>query len=353
MYDREKELIILLSRKFDLEACVETIKKILEENVIHWDIAIKYLCKTKVMGLFWHNIIKIKMDNYVPANAKRVLEFYYLGNCERNKIIMNEFEIIKQILANENIKAAPLKGIVLLKTIYKDFGERQLNDIDLLVSYKEKERVERAFLENGYVHGNITYDKGGNLVIEKLDRVQEIIWKTKMNNLPPFYKLTAQKWCNVIDVDCSFAFDYQMKYDNVADIVNNLCYEQGGYFLPKEDFFIQMCCHLYKEASNASWVLLGNDLNLMKFCDVREFLESKIDTQSWEIICKKSVKEGYNKAIYFALYYCEMIYGEKCRFSYKSDLCIKDVSFIDEYGNDLYVAFHNWFPAGGFHFGRG
>ena len=134
MYDREKELIILLSRKFDLEACVETIKKILEENVIHWDIAIKYLCKTKVMGLFWHNIIKIKMDNYVPANAKRVLEFYYLGNCERNKIIMNEFEIIKQILANENIKAAPLKGIVLLKTVNKDFGERQLNDIDLLVS---------------------------------------------------------------------------------------------------------------------------------------------------------------------------------------------------------------------------
>lgn len=342
MYDKEKELIILLSRIYDIEFYEKPIREILKDRFIHWDVVIKYLCKTKVMGLFWYNITKLKMDNYIPANAKRILEFYYLGNYERNKILMKEFERIEQILVNNDIKVAPLKGIVLLKKIYKDFGLRQLNDIDLLVSYKEKDRIEEVFLENGYKHGSLSYDKEGNLIIEKLDRMQEIIWKTKMNNLPPFYKVTNQKWCNIIDIDCCFAFDYRMNYDHVADIMDNLCYERGTYFLQKEDFFIQMCCHLYKEASNASWVLLGSDLNLMKFCDVREFLNTEIDKQHWAIVCEKAIKDAYNKAIYFALYYCEKIYGEKCRFPYKLDLHIEDESFIHEYGKREYGEKQTW-----------
>ena len=342
MYDNERRLVILLSRVHDIYDYENEVTKLLDSKNIDWNLVVKYLSKTKVMGLFWNNIMRLNMEFRVPVNARRILEFYYMGNCERNKFMLKEMKRLIIQLEKNKIRVAPLKGSVLLEKIYTDFGSRQLNDIDFLIAKKDVDAIENVMFENGYRHGKLSFNKNGDIVIEKLDRFSYIVWKTKMNNLPPFFKVINYKWCRIMDVDCCFAFDYQMNFEDVENKMSKLTKEGEICYLDKEDFFIHMCCHLYKEASNAAWALLGSDLNLMKFCDIREFFYKEIDYLSWQRICKYALKYKYNKAIYYSLFFIELIYEEKIKVPYKKDLEIQEENFLYEYGKREYKDVKRW-----------
>lgn len=343
MFEKEKRLIILASRIFDREAQKETIVELVKDKTIKWDVVVKYLCRTKVMGLFWDSIKMLKVDIFIPNNIARILDFFYLGNSERNKILLEEYALLSQLIFEAGIRTAPLKGIALLNMVYTDIGARQLNDIDLLVSYRDKEALNELLINRGFQHGHIGRDENGNIEIKKFDRVEEIIWKTKMNNLAPFYKITGNKWCNILDIDCSFALDYRLIYQDVTNIIDNrLLQKECGYELKIEDFFIQICCHLYKEASNASWIILGNELNIIKFCDVREVFYRYVTDEVWKNIVELSIEYGYNKAVYFCLYYIEVIYDETVKYNFKSDLKIVDEKFLYEFGKREYGEAKVW-----------
>lgn len=343
MFEKEKKLIVLASRVFDLYEQKVEIQEIIKDKTIKWDVVVKYLCRTKVMGLFWSSMKSLKFDVFIPANIARILEFFYLGNIERNKILLREYASLSQIILESGIKVAPLKGVSLLEKVYTDIGARQLNDIDILVSNRDKDVLNELLMSKGFLHGHIGYDEEGNIEVKKFDRMEEIIWKTKMNNLPPFYKIIGDRWCNILDIDCSFALDYRMIYKDVTNIIDyRLVQKENGYEMKTEDFFIQICCHLYKEASNASWVVLGNDLNIIKFCDVRELLYKYVTDEVWNNIVELSNAYGYNKAVYFCLYYIEIIYGDVINFNFRLDLKIDDEKFLYEFGQREYGETKVW-----------
>lgn len=337
----ERELVVLMSRIVDIESCADRIEQLVLSKGINWNLVIQYLCKTKVCGLFWRNISLFGLQMAIPSNVRRILEFYYEGNCERNKILIEELNHLLDLFYSLNIKVAPLKGAVLLDRVYIDYGSRQLNDVDLLISKKDINSLNNAFKIAGYQQGNLVIGKNG-LEIKPLSRMDEIIWKTKMNNLSPYYKIINSRWCKVVDVDCCFAYDYQLESSFVENIMDDLVERDNKFYIKKEDFFIHLCCHLFKEASNASWALLGTDLNLIKFCDVREFLLREIDSDSWKIICQSALKNGYSKAIFFSIYYMEMIFGKTILYSYKDDLKISNSEFIYEYGAREYGQAKTW-----------
>ena len=83
-------------------------------------------------------------------------------------------------------------------------------------------------------------------------------------------------------------------------------------------------------------------MNIIKFCDVREYWKAKIDDDSWNIICEKAISSGYEKAVYFSIYYCEAIYEEKWNVDYRNDLNIKDDSFLYEFGEREYGKMRTW-----------
>lgn len=76
MFEKEKRLIILASRIFDREAQKETIVELVKDKTIKWDVVVKYLCRTKVMGLFWDSIKMLKVDIFIPNNIARILDFF-------------------------------------------------------------------------------------------------------------------------------------------------------------------------------------------------------------------------------------------------------------------------------------
>lgn len=343
MFEKEKKLIILASRVFDIEKQKDEIEELAKDKTVKWDMIVKYLCRTKVMGLFWSSMKSLKVDIFIPTNISRVLEFFYLGNLERNKILLREYASLSQLIFDSGIKTAPLKGVPLLNNVYTDIGARQLNDIDLLVAYRDKDALNELLINKGFFHGHIGYDDKGNIEVKEFNRIKEIIWKTKMNNLAPFYKIIGDKWCNILDIDCSFALDYRMIYQDVTNIIDNrLVQKECGYEMKIEDFFIQICCHLYKEASNASWIVLGNELNIIKFCDVRELFYQYVTDKIWKNIVELSNEYGYNEAVYFCLYYIEVIYDEVINYDFKTDLKIVDEKFLYEFGEREYGESKVW-----------
>ena len=134
-----------------------------------------------------------------------------------------------------------------------------------------------------------------------------------------------------------------MNYEEVDEIIENRLHRDNNiYLMNSEDFFVHMCCHLYKEACNASWALLGNDLNIIKFCDIREFMHSEITEEKWKVICEMAIKKGYQRAIYFAIYVGEQLYGKMCCFDYKKELGVQNDEFLYEYGEREYGMKLKW-----------
>ena len=334
----EMELLILLARINDIENKKQDIIKIIKDNAIDWYKFISYSTKSKLNGMVWKNIKKLKLVNCLPINIARNYEFFYLGNKLRNAYITEEFSRIQKQFNEENVKIFPLKGIHLLYNVYlADMGVRQLNDIDILICKEEISKVEKILNTLGYFQGHVVGNR-----IEALSRKENIVWKTKMNNLPPFHKVTNDDWCPILSIDSSFSFQYKMDKKNMDKIINRGILKNGKWELDKVDMFLHLCCHLYKEASNATWILLGNDLNLIKFCDIREFIQVEMDKEDMNRAIKRARIYDCQEAVYFSLYYLEDIYKDHMYKDYISIFDISNTEFLHNYGKREFGENQTW-----------
>src|SRR4030095_6237084 len=128
-----------------------------------------------------------------------------------------------------------------------------------------------VFTAMGYIQGTQDTQRG---VLVPLTREERLLWHLKVFETPPFAKMVddiyASLW-GVFYVDLSFGLGFA-EADNVPATVLADAADIGGFRpLSVVDFFIQLCAHLYKEASNESWIEHDQDMNLIKFCDVREY----------------------------------------------------------------------------------
>lgn len=68
----------------------------------------------------------------------------------KNTFLKSGFDKIIADFAKIEIDVIPLKGIYLLESYYKNFGHRQLSDIDLLVREKDLKKACEYFLKDGF-----------------------------------------------------------------------------------------------------------------------------------------------------------------------------------------------------------
>lgn len=112
------------------------------------------------------------------------------------------------------------------------------------------------------------------------------------------------------DVDFSYGFGFSETVD-ISEAVLSRSDNFGPYrSLEKIDFLLHLCCHLYKEASNEAWAAIDLDINLIKFCDVREYILEKILYSDFESIGVRIRELGVEKAFHFAIYYVHYIYSD-------------------------------------------
>ena len=106
--------------------------------------------------------------------------------------------------------------------------------------------------------------------------------------------------------------------------------------LNSELFLVHLCVHLYKEATTTMYVIENNDLNLIKFCDVREYVLQKMNEKSIDRAIEFSLKNELGKCLYYCFYYLKMIYND----GYENKILEKigefHDDFLNEYGEDEY-----------------
>lgn len=328
----EQELL-LLTCKVTGDFDNKRIEMILRDDNISWERLIKYAYKNKVVYLFYHNICLLKLDKHIPSCFKKLIEdsanCNYINNCEKLK----QLDKILSKLKLENIDAVPLKGAYSIDNIYKNRYIRFTNDLDLLIRKKDIERIDQLLISNGYVQAD--YDFKNNIILIP-DKTKKMLHKTKMYNLMPYIKLNDDVPNKTVVFDLSFALDFSLYVEPVNEMLDMAIEADTKLTLRPEHFLMHMCCHHYREASNTAWIMLGEDLHLIKFCDVREFILQKMNSDSIAKTIQFAKKYNLEKALYFTIFFTREIYRDGYETDILTSLNINDEEFMYQFGEKDY-----------------
>jgi len=301
-WNLERKLILLLARvTFDQDVKTQ-IREIINNHKLDWGYIISVASTNKVCTLIFRNLFDLIPETSVPSDIKTEYRCLKLKLGVHNKHIFNQYDLVTETLEKYGVSAFPLKGSWLLPHLYKDLSLRSVNDIDCLFDKDDERKLIDAMGSIGYFQGQ--YDSNENK-ITKFSREKQIAWKSKMNNLLPFQKTTDMPSCPVVIFDFSFALDLSLDQTPIKVMIK----ESTNGLLSKPHFFIHLCCHLYKEAINAIWIMETTDLNIIKFCDIREYLLT-MSSQEIDEAVEFSIKYGLEKAVYFSCYYLGLVYSE-------------------------------------------
>lgn len=303
---KEQEIIIILSRLYlndqEKKYVIDEVKK-----GVDWKQIIFWACKNKILPLIWNNIIRLHIESFVPVYMRKMIQYMVMGVKLDNILYLEEFEKIKLLLDREKVFFLPLKGTYLIPNIYKSYSIRTMGDVDCLVSKKNVEKIKKVMEEIGYIQGEIDLIKKE---IKPLERFKEIVWNTHMTNMPPFYKLTDKSSLGYIKIDFSVCLDFDRNYELTERLLEDA---NSNTKQKKIVLFLHVCAHLYKEAVNDTYIKLNKDINLIKFCDIREFILSQNPKSFLSDVIAYANENGVGDALYYSLYYLTHIYGDDYR----------------------------------------
>ena len=195
----------------------------------------------------------------------------------KNQSYFRCIEYLNVILRKQESKYVLLKGAFLCGK-YPD-GYRTSNDIDLLTSPDDVSSIGNILGEFGFKQGNIS---GGEFVLA--ERKEIIKSKLTRGETVPYIKEMNLPFMRYLEVDINFSLDYKNGDTGLIKSIISRSEKSENTNIPvpdKADFFIHLCCHLYKEAATLPWIKMRRDMTFYKFTDIylllSEFTESEIN----------------------------------------------------------------------------
>lgn len=163
-------------------------------------------------------------------------------------------------------KYAMLKGAYLCE-VYPE-GCRTSNDIDLLVKPEDVTEIGNRLSSAGFKQGNIR-----NGEFKAASRREIIESKMTRGETVPYIKEVGLPAMRFLEVDINFSLDYKPGDTGlVCEMINNAVTEEFDDLrvrtLRRDDFFIHLCSHLYKEATTLPWVEMMRDMTAYKYADI-------------------------------------------------------------------------------------
>ncbi|MGY1422622.1 nucleotidyltransferase domain-containing protein [Bacillus cereus] len=339
----EDEVLVLCSRKKLANKEISRVKTILNNYQIDFQYLLESSLKHKVTQLIAKHLIQLDENKKIRTYYKKLLNYHYLGNLERNKALFEEVINLLKQFNSHNIKVIPLKGTVLAPNVYGDIGLRSLNDVDFLISTDDRQTVSNILKDHGYVVGDYSWTEDH---IQPINKAEELMWRMNVGNLYSHVKKIENPFLKFLIVDFSYDVDLQKNYHVSTELLKSAekksILGMPTYLLNDLDFFFHIAIHLYKEATNVEFVNHQADLNLIKFCDLREFLLVKRNEFDWKFVARRAKELGIEKALYFAIYYTELIYQEQLVGELLELLDIEDDSFLEYYGELDYNSPQKW-----------
>lgn len=319
----EKRLILLLCRLTFSEQEKNEIKELVSQK-INWMKVFEYSISNKITTLVWNNLKNLDVQYNIPKYLKNILKFTEVGIQKQNELYLQQVEEITIEFKNNNCACIPVKGSFFVPNMYKDYRIRYMGDLDFLIRKKDIQTAYKVMEEKGYVQGQ--YIASQNMIIP-MSRKDDITWKLKMSHLYPFVKKVESEYLGAVKCDFRFALDDRLDPEPINEMIQSC----AGNFLPAYRF-IHLCTHLYEEAKKEIYIALGKDINLIKFCDIREYVLNFMNDSDFETVIDFAERHGLNKAIYYTLWYLNQIYHDGYEQKVLDRILIEDTSFLYTFG---------------------
>ena len=307
-----QEIFVLLCRLTFEEEKVNQIRRIVQSASLNWGLVFYYAILHKASTLIYHNIQILELQTAFPKYLREILEAANKALEHQNKLYIAETERIVKECNNHNVIVAPVKGAYLIPKLYQDYRIRFMGDIDLLVKRQDVRTIKDIMEKVGYVQGS--FDRKAKK-IRLINRQEELFWKLNMSNLYPYVKTIEDEYLETYKVDFRFSLDDSRNESAVNEMLDSFHENHMSY----EHYLIHLCTHLYNEATKVQFVTWGKDLNLIKFCDIREFILKFCDNKTLYKAVLFAQKHGYEKAMFYVFYYLKEIYGD----GYEKDILNK------------------------------
>lgn len=256
-----------------------------------------------------NRIVGIAYDNMelstLPKEIRKTLEILREQHIRQTGEFLENLTFMAEILSGAAFPYALLKGAFLTAALYER-GNRTSNDIDILVESHNVTALQNLLREHGFIQG---YCRNGEII--PAARREILHARLNYGETVPFVRRNER---GILEVDINFSLDYKPDGEQrlVAEMLRDPLAvsigEKSFYTLNTVDFLIQLCCHLYKEATTYEWVRYRRDLMLYKFSDIRVFLHEYGGEDYFRLLLERIRALGLEKPCYYTLENAGKIY---------------------------------------------
>ncbi len=233
-----------------------------------------HLFFNRMQAIACGNLTEHECLGMVNREFRTSLKSAYDQNVAKNNSFFRSVDLLSDVLRNHHGKYAMLKGALLCRA-YPD-GYRTSNDIDLLVRPQDVTLIGDALTAAGFRQGNIR-----NGIFVPASRREIIESKMLRGETVPYILEIGLPHMRFLEADINFSLDYKNGETDVLELMLHDSTVIGNIStLNKRDFFIHLCCHLYKEATTLPWVEMKRDMTLYKYADIYMLLDDMSETEA-------------------------------------------------------------------------
>lgn len=314
-------------KTYDREQLLELIDEGLDYPYI-----LGHLLYNRIAGVAYTVLKQANILWMLNREFRNSIQMIYDSNCVRHESYMKTLSYLSSLLKDINIPYALLKG-AFLNQVYKK-GIRISNDVDVLVNQNNITEITTILKKNGFKQGNV---RSGKFV--EATRLEILSSRINRGETVPFIKeinLPQMKFC---EIDINFSFDYRAKQENnmVEDFLYNaqpaICTD-NAYMntLSSTCFLIQLCMHLYKEATIMNWVKMGRDVSLYKYMDIYVYIVEFFNANFAKEFILLVKKYGLENECYYTLYYTKLLFdiSNECLDNILESIEPTDLDFLNQ-----------------------
>ena len=293
--NKEQQLVLELCRFVRPDG--EKIKRLLDEKP-DMPVVLGHLVYNRMGGAAYGVLRDTGLLGEVNREFRNTLQIVYESNMARTQSFQRALSRLSVPLSSLKIPYALLKGAFLAYRY--PLGYRTSNDVDILVEPRYISELTDCLTMAGFRQG---YLRGG--VFAPATRQEVIAARLTRGETVPFVKELGLPGLRYLEIDVNFSLDYQNAGSRcVAELLRNPLWlptrAEPVRTLPREDFLLHLCAHLYKEATTWAWVEMGRDLSLYKFADLYLLLADWPES-GYEALNRRVRETGLEKEAYEAL----------------------------------------------------
>lgn len=301
-------------------------------DTLNWGFILEYALNHKVIGGIYVYLDERNLLSKLSPFICESLRYHRLINESRYETIIENVISISNLLVNNGIPHAFLKGTILYEQLYEP-GTRYLGDIDILIDDSNSEQVQNLLLANGLEFGYIHRSTG---TMRSLSRRDLLGYKLTPDHLPPILLETNNKFLNYVQVDVSLCMTWSrhpIQLDIKELIDNFVPFEVSNEklipALTKPLHLIYVCFHFLREASSKIMIMHHQALNLIKYIDIYKLWSVMSQVEKDEFFSLINVY-GLKSDVYWVLCELERELGVEVFPSYISEYDLSNVNFVND-----------------------